>query len=170
MLAVDENDELFQGSADRKLGYGEATSFTDMVMENLRTAGVQQAHKENRIAFSSLMPWPGHYVCAEGRYVEGGSETGVTRRAGVFIGPEFDTVAWPDLVAAAREAAEPGFDVLIACVFSCDAPAAEFEKLGKIPVLKARMHADPHVAGDRQGQPVRHLRRARYRCPGRRRR
>ena len=148
MLAVDENDELFQGLANKKLGYGEAADFTEMILENLRTAGVQQAHKEDRIAFASLTPWPGMYVCAEGRYVEGGGETGATRRAGVFIGPEFGTVARPDLVAAAREAADAGFDVLIACAFSYDAHAAEFEKLGRIPVLKARMNADLHMAGD----------------------
>ena len=148
MLAVDENDELFEGLADKKLGYGEAADFTEMILENLKTAGVQQSHKEDRIEFTSLTPWPGHYVCAEGRYVEGGGESGATRRAGVFIGPEFGTVARPDLVAAAREAADAGFDVLIACAFSYDAHAAEFEKLGRIPVLKARMNADLHMAGD----------------------
>ena len=148
MLAVDENDELFSALADKKLGYGEAANFAEMILENLRTAGVQQAHKEDRIEFTSLTPWPGHYVCAEGRYVEGGGESGATRRAGVFIGPEFGTVARPDLVAAAREAADAGFDVLIACAFSYDAHAAEFEKLGRIPVLKARMNADLHMAGD----------------------
>ncbi len=148
MLAVDENDELFSALVDRKLGYGEAANFTEMILENLRTAGVQQAHREDRIEFSALTPWPGHYVCAEGRYVEGGGEVGATHRAGVFIGPEFGTVARPDLVAAAREAADAGFDVLIACAFSYDAHAAEFEKLGRIPVLKARMNADLHMAGD----------------------
>ena len=148
MLAVDENDELFSAFADQKLGYGEAANFTEMILENLRTAGVQQAHREDRIAFTSLEGWPGHYVCAEGRYIEGGGEEGATRRAGVFIGPEFGTVARPDLVAAAREAADAGFDVLIACAFSYDAHAAEFEKLGRIPVLKARMNADLHMAGD----------------------
>ena len=148
MLAVDENDELFSAFADKKLGYGEAQNFAEMILENLRTAGVQQAHREDRIEFTALTPWPGHYVCAEGRYVEGGGETGATRRAGVFIGPEFGTVARPDLVAAAREAADAGFDVLIACAFSYDAHAAEFEKLGRIPVLKARMNADLHMAGD----------------------
>ena len=148
MLAVDENDELFSALAEQKLGYGEAPNFTEMILENLRTAGVQQAHKEDHIAFTALTPWPGRYVCAEGRYVEGGGETGATRRAGVFVGPEFGTVARPDLVAAAREAADAGFDVLIACAFSYDAHAAEFEKLGRIPVLKARMNADLHMAGD----------------------
>ena len=148
MLAVDENDEVFTGLGDQKLGYGEAANFTETILENLKTAGVQQAHREDRIEFASLTPWPGRYVCAEGRYVEGGGETGATRRAGIFVGPEFGTVARPDLVDAAREAADAGFDVLIACAFSYDAHAAEFEKLGRIPILKARMNADLHMAGD----------------------
>ncbi|MCY4550583.1 MAG: hypothetical protein OXC28_19640 [Defluviicoccus sp.] len=145
---MDENDEVFTGLGDRKLGYGEAANFTETILENLKTAGVQQAHREDRIEFASLTPWPGRYVCAEGRYVEGGGETGVTRRAGIFVGPEFGTVARPDLVEAAREAADVGFDVLIACAFSYDAHATEFEKLGRIPILKARMNADLHMAGD----------------------
>ena len=33
------------------------------------------------------------------------------------IGPEFGTVSRPDLVTAAREAGEAGFDLLIACAF-----------------------------------------------------
>ena len=148
MLAVDENDEVFSQLADKKLGYGESQDFAAMVLEHLAMAGVQQAHKEDRIAFSSLAPWPGDYVCAEGRYVEGDDETGIERRAAVFIGPEFGTVSRPDLVAAAREAADAGFDVLISCAFSYDAHSAEFEKLGRIPVLKARMNADLHMAGD----------------------
>ena len=148
MLAMDENDEPFSIQADKKLGYGEAPNFTEMILENLKTAGVQQVHKEDHIAFTSLTPWPGQYVCAEGRYAEDGGKTSIQRRAGVFIGPEFGTVARPDLVAAAREAADAGFDVLIACAFNYDAHAAEFEKLGHIPILKARMNADLHMAGD----------------------
>lgn len=70
------------------------------------------------------------------------------RRAGIFIGPEFGTVTRPDLVAAAREAGDAGFDVLIACAFNYEAHASEFEKLGRIPVLKARMNADLHMAED----------------------
>ncbi len=148
MLAVDENDEIFSQLADKKLGYGESQDFAAMVLEHLALAGVQQAHKEDRIAFSALAPWPGDYVCADGRYVEGDGDTGIERRAAVFVGPEFGTVSRPDLVAAAREAADAGFDVLIACAFSYDAHSAEFEKLGRIPVLKARMNADLHMAGD----------------------
>ena len=109
---------------------------------------MQQAHKADRIEFSTLTAWPGDLVCAEGRYLEGDAETGVEKRAAIFIGPEFGTVARPDLVQAAREAGDAGFDVLIACAFNYEAHAAEFEKLGRIPILKARMNADLHMADD----------------------
>jgi adenine-specific DNA-methyltransferase len=51
-------------------------------------------------------------------------------------------------VAAAREAGDAGFDALIACAFNYEAHASEFHKLGRIPVLKARMNADLHMAED----------------------
>ena len=70
------------------------------------------------------------------------------RRAGVLIGLEFGTLGRPDLVAAAREAADAGFDALVACAFNFEPHATEFSKLGRIPVLKARMNADLHMAGD----------------------
>ena len=148
VLDVDENDELIDNVAEARLGYGETQDFANVVLEHLRTSGVQQAHKEDRIAFSSITPWPGELICAEGRYVEGGDEVSAEKRAGVFIGPEFGTVARPDLVAAAREAADVGFDVLVACAFNYEAHASEFRKLGRIPILKARMNADLHMAGD----------------------
>jgi adenine-specific DNA-methyltransferase len=119
-----------------------------MILENLKAAGVQQAHKEDRVIFTSLKPWPGELVCGEGRYLEGGSNTGKEKRAAIFIGPEFGTVTRTDLVAAAREAGDADFDVLIACAFNYEAHASEFNKLGRIPVLKARMNADLHMAED----------------------
>src|SRR5260370_1948130 len=70
------------------------------------------------------------------------------KRAAIFIGPEFGTVQRADLVAAAREAGDAGFDVLIACAFNYEAHTTEFTKLGRIPVLKARMNADLHMAED----------------------
>ncbi len=148
VLGVDEDDELIDAVAEGKAGYGKGQSFVQMILETLKIAGVQQAHKEDKINFSSLTPWPGHYVCAEGRYFEGGEEEGTKKRAGIFIGPEFGTVARPDLVAAAREAGDAGFDALIACAFNYDARSTEFDKLGRIPILKARMNADLHMADD----------------------
>jgi adenine-specific DNA-methyltransferase len=148
VLGVDEDDELIDAVGEGKAGYGKGQSFAQMILENLKMAGVQQAHKEDKINFASLTPWPGYYICAEGRYYEGPDETGQEKRAGVFIGPEFGTVSRPDLVAAAREAGDAGFDVLIACAFNYDARSTEFSQLGRIPVLKARMNADLHMADD----------------------
>jgi len=180
VLGVDENDELIDTLKEAGAEYGAKQSFPQMILENLKTAGVQQAHKEDRITFTALAPWPGYFVCAEGRYLETqpspqpfpqrgegekdepstsgrgqslsrtgfGSEGGVEKRAAIFIGPEFGTVTRPDLVAAAREAGDADFDVLIACAFNYDAHSSEFKRLGRIPVLKARMNGDLHMAED----------------------
>jgi adenine-specific DNA-methyltransferase len=148
MLGVDEDGELIDPRAkkigDRGDGYRAVQTFPEMILENLKTAGVHQAHKEDRITFTSLAPWPGYYVCADGRYMEGDKE----KRAAIFVGPEFGTVQRIDLVAAAKEAGDADFDVLIACAFNYEAHATEFSKLGRIPVLKARMNADLHMAED----------------------
>ena len=144
VLGVDENDELIDGVKEGSAEYEAKQSFPQMILDNLKTAGVQQAHKEDRINFIALTAWPGYYVCAEGRYLEGTVE----RKAGIFIGPEFGTVIKPDLVAAAKECGDAGFDVLIACAFNYDVHSTEFSKLGRIPVLKARMNADLHMADD----------------------
>ncbi len=161
VLGVDENDELIDRVSDTGAGYGEKQTFPQMILENLKTAGVQQAHKEDKITFTALTPWPGDLVCAEGRFsnvqwpvVSDQKQTtshkpqGAECRAAIFIGPEFGTVTRPDLVAAAREAGDADFDVLIACAFNYEAHATEFTKLGRIPVLKTRMNADLHMADD----------------------
>lgn len=146
VLAVDENDDLIDPAKQGQAAGGEQ-DFVQMILENLKTAGVQQSRKDDKITFTSLVPWPGDRVCAEGRYVEGGGQ-GPEKRAAVFIGPEFGTVSRPDLVEAAREAGEAGFDVLIACAFNYDAHSTEFSKLGRIPVLKSRINADLHMSDE----------------------
>ena len=146
--AVNEHGELIEeadaASGSRRAGEQEAENYRTAILENLKKAGVQQAGREDRIDFTSLSAWPGEWLAAEGRYMEGETE----RRAGIFIGPEYGTVQRADLVAAAREAADAGFDLVIACAFNFDAHTAEFQKLGRITVLQARMNADLHMAGD----------------------
>ncbi|MBE0533610.1 MAG: site-specific DNA-methyltransferase [Rhodospirillales bacterium] len=149
-LTVDWDDKLVGGGL-RETGPGHPydgpepdRDFAAMILENLRVAGVQQTQRADRITFTSLVGWPGHFICAEGRFMEGEAE----KRAGVFIGPEFGTVSRPDLVVATREAGDAGFDVLIACAFNYDAHSADFDKLGRIPVLKARMNPDLHMGGE----------------------
>ncbi len=149
-LAVDWDDELIdtyeaaEGKRRASENPHDFKDFAHMILENLKAAGVQQAHKEDRITFTALHGWPGNWIAAEGTFMEGD----VQRRAGVFIGPEFGTVSRPDLVAAARECGDAGFDLMISCAFNYDAHSSEFDKLGRIKVLKARMNPDLHMGGD----------------------
>jgi adenine-specific DNA-methyltransferase len=158
-LGVDENEELIDPRKKLEREGGDLSAgggFLKMVLENLKTAGVQQASKADKITFTSITPYPGEWIGAEGRYVEQGTEQRrdeetqgkPEKRAGVFIGPEFGTVSRQDLVVAAREAADADFDVLIACAFNYEAHASELGKLGGLPILKARMNADLHMAED----------------------
>ena len=143
VLDVDHDDELLDHVAEAKLGYDMhrgAGNFSAMILEHLKTAGVQQAHKDDKIAFSSLTSWPGDLISADARYAD--------KRAGIFIGPEFGTVSRRDLLEAAHEAADANFDVLIACAFDYEARASELSTLGRVPILKARMNADLHMASD----------------------
>jgi adenine-specific DNA-methyltransferase len=145
ILAVGPHDEVVDTQKFRDSGrpeYNGKRTFADVILDSLKVAGVQQAHKADKITFNALSRWPGNFVCADGRYMEGDTE----RRAAIFIGPEFGTVQRVDLVAAGREAAEAGFDVLVACAFNYEAHTTEFGKLGRLPVLKARMNADLHMA------------------------
>ncbi|MBB4199722.1 site-specific DNA-methyltransferase [Rhodoblastus sphagnicola] len=145
-------DEEFLGATDgadeaarrRRQEAAPQTDFSTMVLEHLRTAGVHQSEKRDTIHFNVLQGWPGEYIGAEGRFMEGEME----RRAAIFIGPEFGTTTRSDLVAAAREATDARFDVLIACAFNFDAHAADLSKLGPLPILKAKMNPDLHMSDD----------------------
>src|SRR5690606_26350299 len=143
VLTLADDDDVLKISKPQA-SYAEGQDFASMILENLRMAGVQQAPKEDKIDFISLPPCPGQYVPDDGTYHESGSQKG----AAIFIGPEFGTVSRVDLVEAAREAGDAGFDVLIACAFNFDAHSTEFSSIGRVPVLKARMNADLHMAGD----------------------
>ena len=127
---------------------GHGDNYTSIILENLAVSGVQQAHKSDRITFTSIEPWAGStYISAQGQCNIGDND-GTQHRAAIFIGPEFGTVTRPDLVEAAREAAESGFDMLVACAFQYDAQTTEMSSLGRITVLQARMNADLHMATD----------------------
>lgn len=154
--AVDADDSLFDeleaAEGRRQAGTASETAdFAEMVLDNLKRSGVQQAHKADRLVFASLKPWPGRFICAEGavrQASEGESDTlsdSPTRRAAIFVGPEYGTVARADLTAAAREAMEAGFDLLIAASFNFDAHASEFDRMGALTVLQARINPDLHM-------------------------
>jgi adenine-specific DNA-methyltransferase len=143
-MIVDDDESLVDPHKQGATAEG-ATDFAQMILDTLRVAGVQQAHKEDRISFESLDGWPGSYIAGKGTYRDA---DGALMTAGIFIGPEFGTVSRVDLVDAARECADVGLDVLISCAFNYEAQSTEFDKLGPLPVLKARMNADLHMQPD----------------------
>jgi len=118
--------------------------FAAIVIDYLKAEGVKQQAKGDRITFESIAPWPGSFIGAAGTFIEG--ENGPERRAAILIGPEYGTVGRQDLVAAAREAVDNRFDVLIACAFNFDAHSAELGSLGGLTILKARINPDMHMS------------------------
>ncbi len=147
VVPMDEDellDEPKSKKCKRKSALADEVDFVQVILENLRTAGVQQGAKEDRITFNQITPWAGEMVCAEGHFMEGETE----RRAGIMIGPEYGTLHRTDLMAAAREATEARFDILIACAFGYDAHASDVTKLGPLRVIKAKMNPDLHMAED----------------------
>ncbi|MGO8172507.1 site-specific DNA-methyltransferase [Rhizobium ruizarguesonis] len=119
--------------------------FGEMVIAHLKSAGVHQQAKTDTIHFNSIEPWPGVFIAAEGRYADGGQ---TEKRAAILIGPEFGTLTRSQITAAAREASDARFDVLIACAFNFDAQATDLNRLGPLAILKARMNPDLHMAED----------------------
>ena len=171
LAALDEDDKLMIAEPRATYDAGASTpvqDFAHMVLENLRTAGVQQADKRGHIKFTSLNPWPGSLVCAEGRYAEGGdAKTAKEQRAGIFIGPEFGTVARTDLVRAVREAADLGFDALNRLRIQLRSPRHRVQQARPRPSPQGPHERRPahgrRPQENRQGQPLRHLRRTRHR-------
>jgi adenine-specific DNA-methyltransferase len=146
--AVNEHGEIIEyhdaATGKRSAQAQEADNYRTAILENLSKAGIQQSDKADKINFTSLTAWPGEWLAAEGRYLEGETE----RKAGILIGPEYGTLQRADLMAAAREAVDAGFDILITCAFNYDAHTAETRKLGRLAILQARMNPDLHMADD----------------------
>jgi adenine-specific DNA-methyltransferase len=128
-----------EGTNDR-LSQPESLSFEQMILENLKKAGVQNTVKDERLNFDWIEPYAGEWIHAEGEYVENGE----TKRAAFSIGPEHGTVG-PELIKeAAKEAVQGlGFDLLIVCGFAFDPHVSEERtRYGKLTVLNVRMNTD----------------------------
>jgi adenine-specific DNA-methyltransferase len=120
------------------------TDFTEVVFENLKTAGVQNTKKGERLMLENLRPFASRtgMIQFQGEY----REKGASKRAAVCIGPEYDTVGYDLVRRTAREAVDL-FDTLIVCGFAF-APEVDDTRLnfGGLSVLKARMNQDLRMA------------------------
>ena len=137
VLATDEE----RPSAEREGQRDSAVQFEQMILDNLRKAGVQNTVKKERLVFTRLEPHPLQWIQAAGEYTDA---DGKSRRVAVSIGPEHGTVGPQQVKEAAKEAVQGvGFDVLVVCGFAFDPHVSEEAKrYGKLAVLAARMNPD----------------------------
>jgi adenine-specific DNA-methyltransferase len=138
IISASEEMPASELEARREAGVG---SFENMILDNLRKAGVQNTVKNERLKFDRLEPYPGQWLHAQGEYAE---KDGKVKRVAVCIGPEHSTVTSDLVKEAAKEAVKgAGFDLLVICGFAFDAYVSEEAKqYGKLTILITRMNPD----------------------------
>ena len=132
--------------------------FEQTILANLRTAGIQNGRKHERLMFDTLEPYAASYVQAVGQ--RDGAADGTPKRVGITIGPQYGTVGPSFIKDAAREANRADdLDLLCVLAFAFDpsvlgvgddyvtseegfANVAAERRLGRVPVLLVRMNAD----------------------------
>ena len=137
VLATDEDRPAAELEGQRDT----AVQFEQMILDNLRKAGVQNTVKNERLTFTRLDPHAGRWLQASGEFVDSDDRS---RRVAVSIGPEHGTVGSQQVKEAAKEAVQGvGFDVLVVCGFAFDPHVSEEGKrYGKLTVLVARTNPD----------------------------
>jgi adenine-specific DNA-methyltransferase len=135
---IDMKEKGVAGWSVRNVG---PDKFGNMIIDNLRKAGVQNRDKSERLKFDRLEPYAGEWIHAAGEFTD---KSGQSKRVAVCIGPEHGTVG-PDLVKeAAKEAVKGvGFDLLYVCGFAFDPHVdEETKRYGKLNVQVCRMNPD----------------------------
>ena len=138
VLSTDEERPESEASGEREDNAGQ---FVNVILDNLRKAGVQNTVKNERLKFDRLDPFAGVYLHAAGEFT---GPDGKCLRVAVCIGPQYGTVG-PDLVKeAAKEAVQGlGHDVLVVCGFAFDPHVSEeVKRYGRLQVLPAKMNPD----------------------------
>ncbi len=156
VLSTDAERPASEVEGQQQSGAGQ---FEAMIIENLRSAGVQNRVKNERLKFTRLESYAGTWLHATGEYEESrpsphgrgaggegraGGEGEVIKRVAITIGPEHGTVG-PELIKdAAKEAVQGiGFDLLVVLGFAFDPHVSEeIKRYGKLTVLPARMNPD----------------------------
>ena len=112
-----------------------------MILDNLQKSGIQNTVKNERLKFTSLEPFAGRWINAQGAYVDA---EGKTKRIAVTVGPEQGTVGPTQVKEAAKEAVQGvGFDILVVCGFAFDPHVSEEAKrYGNLTVLPTKMNPD----------------------------
>jgi adenine-specific DNA-methyltransferase len=128
------------------------------ILANLRTAGIQNGRKGERLTFETVESYAAAHIQAVGERND--VPDGGPRRVGITIGPQYGTVGPSFIKDAARDANRAGdLDLLCVLAFAFDpsvlgsndeyvtseegfANVAAERRLGRVPVLLVRMNAD----------------------------
>lgn len=142
-VSFDEADDLRPNSTD-----ADTPSFEQTILANLRTAGIQNGRKSERLVFESIDVHPGAYVQAVGTQKESGEQLAIA------LGPQYGTVSASFIKNAAREAVVAGAPIVAVLGFAFDpqlgvetdeegfAVVAGVRDLGRVKVLVVRMNVD----------------------------
>ena len=143
VLSTDEDRPESENQGDED----SSDDFVEKILDNLRTAGVQNQVKNERLKFDSLDAFAGSWIQGSGEYTDAEDKR---RCVAVSIGPEHGTVGPEHVKEAAKEAVQGvGFDVLVVCGFAFDPHVSEEAKrYGKLTVLPTRMNNDLAMGGD----------------------
>jgi adenine-specific DNA-methyltransferase len=138
MLTADENKPQAEVRAQAEA----SGTFHQMLLENLRKAGVQNTKKDERIRFESLEPHGGAWIHALGAYEDA---KGRVRRVALTFGPEHGTLGPDQVREAAKEAMEETLKtedepLLLACGYAFDPYLTDdVKKYGRLTVLPVKL-------------------------------
>ena len=114
-----------------------------MIIDNLRTSGVQNTIKKERLKFDRLEPFAGTRLHASGEYTEKGTSKRVHRQHWSRTRHRRSRTGQGSRLAGI------GFDLLIVCGFAFDPHVSEEAKrYGKLTVLPAHMNPDLAMGDD----------------------
>jgi adenine-specific DNA-methyltransferase len=133
---------LDPGYSEQQPRAAQNSSYEQIIIDNLRTAGVQNTRQGERLVFDSLEPLAAEaWLHAAGVYT---TADGAERRVAVSIGSEHGTVTARQIKEAAKEAVKGiGYNLLLVCGFAFDAVASEEAKrYGNLEVQIVRMNSD----------------------------
>ena len=109
------------------------------IIEHLKTTGVQNRLKEQRINFDWIEEYAGECIHAEAVRTD---EDGKTENIAISIGPQYDTVGKRWMQETAKEAVKKvtKYDLLIVAGFAFEGyTAGEDTRIGSLPILPVKM-------------------------------
>ena len=109
------------------------------ILEHLKTAGVQNRLKDQRITFDWLEEHPGEWIHAEGVWTDKDEKT---KNIAISIGPQYDTVGPQWIREAAKEAVRKisEYDLLIVAGFAFEGYTADEDtRIGSLPILPVKI-------------------------------